>query len=163
MAIGHPSMSCNSMAKEYGRKGTAILMTGMGDDGVEGLGSVQAAGGITMAQSPIVAWWTACPGPQSNVVTPAASFHLRVYPESYKHSAATKLLVSRRVGGRRFFRRDRPGIFEIEKERVMTEFAPLTQSSNPRFAFLSWTTPSLHARACADGRRLRRGGCRRSR
>jgi chemotaxis response regulator CheB len=27
-------------------------MTGMGDDGVEGLGSVQAAGGITMAQSP---------------------------------------------------------------------------------------------------------------
>jgi two-component system, chemotaxis family, protein-glutamate methylesterase/glutaminase len=42
----------SSMAKEYGKKATAILMTGMGDDGVEGLGSVQAAGGITMAQSP---------------------------------------------------------------------------------------------------------------
>jgi chemotaxis response regulator CheB len=29
-----------------------VLMTGMGEDGAAGLGAVQAAGGITIAQSP---------------------------------------------------------------------------------------------------------------
>ena len=40
-----------SMAEEFGSKAVAVLMTGMGDDGAEGLGVVKAAGGMTIAQS----------------------------------------------------------------------------------------------------------------
>jgi two-component system chemotaxis response regulator CheB len=40
-----------SVAKEFGPRATAILMTGMGDDGAAGMGAVQAAGGLTVAQS----------------------------------------------------------------------------------------------------------------
>lgn len=40
-----------SVAAEYGRSAAAILMTGMGDDGAEGLGAVRKAGGMTIAQS----------------------------------------------------------------------------------------------------------------
>lgn len=40
-----------SVADEYGQKGIAVLMTGMGDDGAEGLGAVKSAGGSTIAQS----------------------------------------------------------------------------------------------------------------
>ncbi len=41
----------HSFAKELGSEGVAILMTGMGEDGAEGMRAVQAAGGITIAQS----------------------------------------------------------------------------------------------------------------
>jgi two-component system, chemotaxis family, protein-glutamate methylesterase/glutaminase len=40
-----------SLAHEFGRNGIAVLMTGMGDDGAEGLGAVKKAGGVTIAQS----------------------------------------------------------------------------------------------------------------
>jgi two-component system chemotaxis response regulator CheB len=40
-----------SVAEEFGAKGIAVLMTGMGDDGAQGLGVVKAAGGMTIAQS----------------------------------------------------------------------------------------------------------------
>ncbi len=40
-----------SVADEYGMQAVAALMTGMGDDGAEGLGAVKKAGGITIAQS----------------------------------------------------------------------------------------------------------------
>jgi two-component system chemotaxis response regulator CheB len=40
-----------SVAAEFGPRATAILMTGMGDDGAAGMGAVQAAGGLTVAQS----------------------------------------------------------------------------------------------------------------
>jgi two-component system chemotaxis response regulator CheB len=40
-----------SVAEEFGSKAVAALMTGMGDDGAEGLGMVKKAGGITIAQS----------------------------------------------------------------------------------------------------------------
>ena len=40
-----------SLAEEFGPKGLAVLMTGMGDDGAEGMGSVKAAGGMTIAQN----------------------------------------------------------------------------------------------------------------
>ena len=40
-----------SLAAEFGPHGIAVLMTGMGDDGSAGMGSVKAAGGITLAQS----------------------------------------------------------------------------------------------------------------
>jgi two-component system chemotaxis response regulator CheB len=40
-----------SVAEEYGGKGIAVLMTGMGEDGAQGLGVVKAAGGMTIAQS----------------------------------------------------------------------------------------------------------------
>ena len=40
-----------SVADEYGDKTVGIIMTGMGDDGAEGLGAVKAAGGLTIAQS----------------------------------------------------------------------------------------------------------------
>jgi two-component system chemotaxis response regulator CheB len=42
----------HSIAKEFGNEGAAVLMTGMGDDGADGMRAVQAAGGVTIAQSP---------------------------------------------------------------------------------------------------------------
>ncbi|MGB0034620.1 MAG: chemotaxis response regulator protein-glutamate methylesterase [Candidatus Acidiferrales bacterium] len=41
-----------SVAQEFGARGIAVLMTGMGDDGAVGMGAVKSAGGITIAQSP---------------------------------------------------------------------------------------------------------------
>ena len=41
----------HSLAQEFGLTAVGILMTGMGDDGAEGLGAVKAAGGMTIAQS----------------------------------------------------------------------------------------------------------------
>ncbi len=40
-----------SLAEEFGPKGLAVIMTGMGEDGAQGLGVVKAAGGMTIAQS----------------------------------------------------------------------------------------------------------------
>jgi two-component system chemotaxis response regulator CheB len=40
-----------TVAEEFGEKALALLMTGMGDDGAQGLGLVKAAGGMTIAQS----------------------------------------------------------------------------------------------------------------
>ena len=40
-----------SLADEFGPKGIAVLMTGMGDDGAQGMGAVKAAGGLTIAQN----------------------------------------------------------------------------------------------------------------
>lgn len=41
-----------SVAKEIGKEGVAVIMTGMGDDGAEAMKAVQAEGGLTIAQSP---------------------------------------------------------------------------------------------------------------
>jgi two-component system chemotaxis response regulator CheB len=41
----------HSVAEEFGSHAVAVLMTGMGDDGAEGLGAVKKAGGMTIAQS----------------------------------------------------------------------------------------------------------------
>jgi len=40
-----------SVAEEFGSQALAVLMTGMGDDGAEGMGAVKAAGGTTIAQN----------------------------------------------------------------------------------------------------------------
>jgi len=40
-----------SVAEEYKNHAVAVLMTGMGDDGAEGLGAVKKVGGMTIAQS----------------------------------------------------------------------------------------------------------------
>src|SRR3989442_7306521 len=39
------------LAEEFGPKGVAVLMTGMGDDGAQGMGAVKAAGGMTITES----------------------------------------------------------------------------------------------------------------
>jgi two-component system, chemotaxis family, protein-glutamate methylesterase/glutaminase len=41
----------HSVAKEFGRDAIAVQMTGMGDDGAQGMGAVKEAGGLTLAQS----------------------------------------------------------------------------------------------------------------
>jgi two-component system chemotaxis response regulator CheB len=40
-----------SVAQELGRESAAVIMTGMGDDGAQAMRAVQAAGGVTIAQS----------------------------------------------------------------------------------------------------------------
>ena len=40
-----------SLAEEFGPKGVAVLMTGMGEDGALGLGAVKSKGGLTIAQN----------------------------------------------------------------------------------------------------------------
>jgi two-component system chemotaxis response regulator CheB len=40
-----------SVAEEFNSHAVGVLMTGMGDDGAEGLGAVKKAGGLTIAQS----------------------------------------------------------------------------------------------------------------
>jgi two-component system, chemotaxis family, protein-glutamate methylesterase/glutaminase len=41
----------HAVAKEFGAAGVGVIMTGMGDDGAEGLGAIKNAGGVTIAQS----------------------------------------------------------------------------------------------------------------
>jgi len=41
----------HSVAQEFTLTSVGVLMTGMGDDGAEGLGGIKAAGGMTVAQS----------------------------------------------------------------------------------------------------------------
>ena len=41
----------NSVAEEFSSQAVAVLMTGMGDDGAQGLGAVKKAGGMTIAQN----------------------------------------------------------------------------------------------------------------
>lgn len=41
----------HSVAQEFGLTAVGIIMTGMGEDGAEGLGAIKAAGGVTLAQS----------------------------------------------------------------------------------------------------------------
>ena len=41
----------HSLAQEFSLMSVGVLMTGMGEDGAEGLGAIKAAGGMTIAQS----------------------------------------------------------------------------------------------------------------
>ena len=42
---------CAALAEEFKTQAVGVLMTGMGDDGAEGLGAVKKEGGMTIAQS----------------------------------------------------------------------------------------------------------------
>ena len=39
-----------SVAQEFGRDAVGLIMTGMGEDGADGLGDIKDAGGVTIAQ-----------------------------------------------------------------------------------------------------------------
>ena len=39
-----------SIAEEYGKKATGLILTGMGHDGAEGIGEIMRRGGLTVAQ-----------------------------------------------------------------------------------------------------------------
>jgi two-component system chemotaxis response regulator CheB len=43
----------HSLAREYGPSATGVILTGMGDDGAEGLKAVRERGGRTFAQGPL--------------------------------------------------------------------------------------------------------------
>jgi len=51
----------HSVAQEFGLTSVGIIMTGMGEDGAEGIGAIKAAGGMTIAQSErnLRRWWNA--------------------------------------------------------------------------------------------------------
>ena len=55
----------HSVAQEFGPMAVGVLMTGMGEDGAEGLGAIKAAGGVTIAQSEDTCVVPGCRAPQS--------------------------------------------------------------------------------------------------
>ena len=44
-------MLFHSVAQEFALSAVGVIMTGMAEDGAEGLGAIKAAGGLTIAQS----------------------------------------------------------------------------------------------------------------
>ena len=51
-----------SLEKAVGVRGIGIVLTGMGDDGLEGAKAIRAAGGIVIAESPESAVVSGMPG-----------------------------------------------------------------------------------------------------
>lgn len=50
-----------SLAVGYQQHAIAVVLSGMGADGTEGLAAIQAAGGLTMAQQPETALFASMP------------------------------------------------------------------------------------------------------
>ena len=50
-----------SLAREWRRQAIAVILSGLGVDGTQGLPSIKAAGGVTFAQSPASARYVFMP------------------------------------------------------------------------------------------------------
>ena len=50
-----------TLAREWGRQAIAVILSGLGVDGTQGLASIKAAGGVTFAQSPASARYAFMP------------------------------------------------------------------------------------------------------
>ena len=60
----------HSVAEEFGNKSVALIMTGMGDDGAEGLGAIKKAAGSPLRKVKSLVWFTVCRRPRLNVDMP---------------------------------------------------------------------------------------------
>jgi len=147
----------HSVAQEFGLTSVGIIMTGMGDDGAEGLGVIKAAGGMTIAQSEDTCVVGGMPRAAivkgyANKIVPLDG--LGAYPRQQlwrgtrlrkKTRRAKKLTRTTSTKGPPFLLRAREGECG-DKEKAMKQFAALLRKTISRFATSWWTIPSSLAR-----------------
>ena len=68
----------HSAAHEFGANSVGLLMTGMGEDGAEGLGAMKHAGLLPLPRMKLHPLFSACRAPPLSVVMPAASLGWKI-------------------------------------------------------------------------------------